>query len=376
VHSVDVSLTFADDGIKLIYGAQFLPETPIGLSLSYKPGLPPTVARYVSADALAAFVGSQNPQACADLVKSILNILTAVDYPPVSNRLKESESAYIAMAAESNGGGVGAFNLNFAQKDGRRQVRPEFFYVLSGHFSKKLAGAYFKNAYALNKKFSDFMLANFKTGPGGGFSGAVTDSSYAENALVVDGVAFDSVAFTTSVKGDEKSKMTEYIGTAGGNLVIASSETALEEHLPGLIARTVLADGIRMPDAPDEIARLDLNGGKLVEFLADADKLDLTDEDTRAQIDDLKAAFADGGPVSVAITAGQAKGGYTLSIPYKFIAATIHLVEYMKARNLNFATFAPQPPPPPPPPETPMPPLGGATTDPNAIHVYPLPAQP
>ena len=333
LHSADFSLTFADDGVKIAYSAQFLPETPGGIYLRHKVGPSPAVAQYVSSDALATMIVRQNPQATFDLANAMFDVLIAVDYPPVAHLLTELKTNYDTFIAASDGGGVATFNLGFGPMNGRDRVVPEFFYVLSGNFTPEIARNYFKNSQALANQFTKFALAQMKTPPGQ----AVTSTSqpYAENALTIDGASFDSFTMATAMNGKEISSTTEYLGVVGGNLVMADSEATLKKHLAGLEAKTALADGIHLPEVPNEIAGMAANGGKLVDLLMSVAKLDLTDADTQAQVNHLKASYVAAGPIVGVATADQAKATFTLSIPYKFIETSIQLGQYLSARKVN-----------------------------------------
>ncbi len=127
--------------------------------------------------------------------------------------------------------------------------------------------------------------------------------------------------------------MTQYLGDVDGNLVMADKDATLESQLPALRAKTVLADCIRAPETSDEYSRITLNGGKL--RTCRERRFDLKDAEVRPRSTIWKAAYAASGPASAVITAGQAKGTSTLSIPYKFISASIHLGAYMSAQRLN-----------------------------------------
>jgi hypothetical protein len=331
LHSVDLSLGFDDLGFNLTESAQFLPESPIGKSLRYKPGPHPDVAGLVSADALGTMVIRQNPKSASDLYDAVFDPLIAVDFPQVSERLKEFKANCDAIMAAGSGGGAGAFDLNFTDKEGRGQLKPGFFYVLSGQFTKELVRTYAKSTQAITRDFMAFVAR--KAG-----SGAMAMSfpyTYAEDSLTVDGIAFDCMTLPAVVNGKELSRSTEYFGVVDGNFVMADSEATLNKHLPALMAKTALADGIQSPEGLGEIGRVAVNGAKLVDGIAAAAKLDLNDHDVKAQVDTLKADYAAGGPASLIITVSQAKGTGNLFVPYKFMETSFHLGQYMSAQNVN-----------------------------------------
>jgi len=335
LHSVDISLGFDDAGFKMAESAQFLPETPIGTFLRYRAGPHPDVAGFVSADALGTMIIRQNPKAVSDLSGSIIDTLAAVDYPKVSGPLKELKASYGPMMAASSGGGAATIDLAFGSKNGREQMTPEFFYVLSGQFTREIVRAYAKSTQALTTDFSSFVAGKIASAPGVAAIAPSFPYTYAEDSLNIDGIPFDCWTLPVVVDGRELSRTTEYFGVADGTFIMASSEAALRKHLPGLMSRTALSDGIRMAEGPGEIARMELNGGKLVDVFAAAAKLDLADPVTKTRIDGLKADYAAGEPASAAVTAGQAKGTVSLSIPYKFIEGSVHLGQYMSAKKVN-----------------------------------------
>ena len=335
LHSVDVSMGFDDFGFKIAESAQFLPETPIGTFLRYREGPHPEVAGFVSADALGTMIIRQNPKAVSDLTGAVLDALIAVDVPAASAPLKELKASCVPMMAASSGGGAATFDLAVGKRNGRQQLTPEFFYALSGQFTREIVRAYAKSALSLSKGFSSFIAGKLASAPGAGALSPSFPYTYAEDSLSVDGVSFDCWTLPVVANGKEISRTTEYFGAVDGNFIMAGSETALRKHLPALKARTALADGIRMAEGPGEIARMNLNGGKLVDVFAEAAGVDLGDAGTKSDLDGLKADYAAGEPASAAITVGQAKGSVTLSIPYKFIEASVHFGKFIGAKKVN-----------------------------------------
>jgi len=164
------------------------------------------------------------------------------------------------------------------------------------------------------------------------------------------------------MNGREVSKKAQYVGVVDGTCVIADSEKALRDHLPALIAKVPLADGIRPPQGADDQALFLVNGGKLVDLFVGFGKIDLTDADAKAAVDGLKADFAAAGPVSIVGSGAQARMTLTLSIPYKFVESSVHFGQWAGAQKVNFAALfagagSPIAPPPPPAvdPDQPMP---------------------
>ncbi len=338
MHSVDFGLTLTDTGVTFREGAQFLPGTAIGTALSYPAGPTPAVAARVSADALGTIVVRQDPQAAAGLARSVCDALIAVDDPPVSARLAKFKASYLALVAAGDGGGAGVLDLTWAPRKSGPSFKPEFFYVMSGNFSPALARSYFQDSQGLTGQFAAFALPKYGSAAGPGL--VRSSSRYAQDAVVVDGVSFDSSTLSTALNGREISSLTEYVGIADGQLVLADSEAALRGRLPALLARSALADGIPVPAGRDEIGRITLNGGRLVDLVAAQFKLDLSDPDVRAQLAGLKSGYASGAPVTAVVTAGQAKAAVALNIPYPFIAASIHLGQAAGSWRSNLAARA------------------------------------
>jgi hypothetical protein len=337
IHSADISLAFADDAIKLSYGIQMLPDSAFGIFLRYPPGPVPEVAQYVSGDAFGTLSFRQKPRALLDLSNAILDALIAVDYPPVADRLKEIKASRAAILESSSGGGVAAFNLGYGPKDGRNQISPDYFYVMGGNFTPEMARNYFKQIHTVTEQVSQLMRAKVKAVPG--VAGVQVEHPYVENAATVEGCAFDSLTTAMAMNGQELSSQTQLGGVAGGNLVIATSETTLKARLPALLAKTPLPDAIRVPDIAGEIGHGEFNGAKFVDLLVEAAKLDLTNPDTKAQVDGFRAEYAAAGPASVSVTAGQAGAKAVFAVPYKLIESSIHLGQYMAAQKFNFASL-------------------------------------
>jgi len=89
----------------------------------------------------------------------------------------------------------------------------------------------------------------------------------------------------------------QFVGVVGGNLVIADNEPALRSRLPALIAGLPLADGVGIPLEGDDQILANVSGGKILDLIVGAAKLDPADEDSKAQVKDLAAEFAAAGPI-------------------------------------------------------------------------------
>jgi hypothetical protein len=343
LHSAGLTLTFTDDAMRLTEFAQFLPDSPAGTYLRYQPGPPPAVAQLVSGDALLTGVFRQDPKAAGDLASATLDPFIAVGYPPVSDPLKRMKASYLALVAASDGGGAGVVDVTGEVKDGAPKMTPRFFYTLSGQFTPQIVRSYVQSGKALTDMLTNFMGANFAAKAGA--PPGTLPTQLTENALTVDGATFDSWVIPNGLGGPEAGRTTDYVGAAGGNLVVADSEATLQQRLPALLAKTALADGIAVPASADEIGRMSLNGAKLVDLAAAAAKLDRSDPDIKAALDGFTADYAAGGPVTSVVTGGQAKGQVELAVPYKFIEASMHLGQYLSARKFNLLQlFTPGPP--------------------------------
>jgi hypothetical protein len=286
-----------------------------------------------------------NPQAMRDLTGALLDPLIAVDYPSASNRLAKLKASFLEWAAGSDGGFAGVFDLGFGPKEGRDQVIPEIFFVDSGSFTKEEFRNYYKNAQDFSHQLSRIMLAELKALN----AAAAFDSKavYAENVVAVDGISFDTSSVTTTVDGRAAGRNTQYLGVVGGNVVVADSEATLGKYLPAVLANTALADGIHIAANPGEFGWMAINGEKLVDLIVEAGKLDLADDDVRSEVNSLKTSYASGGPISAVFTAGQARGTCTVTIPYKFVATSIHLGQYLSAQRINLGKLFGKPAAPP-----------------------------
>jgi len=338
LHSAGISLTFADSAIKLVDSAQFLPDSPLGVYLRYKPGPTPGIAQHVSANSVATFVSRRTPKATADLAQALLEPLLAVDYPPAARRLRELRKSYAAFAENSDGGCVGVVDMapGISATNGPKKSAAETFAVISGHFTTETARAYMKGIRDLTegvlKKIQSKVAASH------GVNAMDIHFGFTENAVTVSGHAFDAFTTTILVNGREVSEKTQYSGVAEGNLIIADSQEALQAHLPELLSKIPLPDGIAGLQG-DDIAFGSLNGGKFVDAVAVGAKLDLNDEDTKAEIDSLKGDFAAGGPVTFAVAASQARSTVTITVPYKLIETSVHLAEYIRVQKIDLSSM-------------------------------------
>jgi hypothetical protein len=329
LHSIEVGFTLGDRAILLTGSYQFNPGSPIGNSLSYPPGPYPAIASSVRGDALLALAARFNPAAQRDLMGSVLDSLVAVDYPPFAEKLKSFRTHYLAIADAIDGGAAANLDLTVARENGKSATHPRFFYAISGHVDDTAARGYFEEAQLFNLTADGFLK------PANPAVVIEHHNQFTRDALKLDGATFDSVHFSTSVNGTATADFTEYLGAVGGNLVVADGEATLRAQLPALRAGTALPNGIRVPLAGDEILGADMNGGKLAEIAAAEAGLNTRDPDVAAQLANLKAEYAAGGPVHAGLANGQARAEFRLTVPYKFVCGTIHLSAYMASQGLS-----------------------------------------
>jgi hypothetical protein len=349
VHSVELSLSFTDDAIQLAYSAQFLPDSPFGRYLRYKPGPQPAVARLVSANAFLTMEVRQDPSALNEMMGTVLDPLIQVDYPPVSSRLRDLKAAYQGYAAAADGGSASAIELVFPASYGGKAPQTESFTVISGRFTREGARRYFNAFQGLVGKAVKSVLAGFKmSAQSGSAVNFDVNPVFVENAVTVDGIPFDSFTLAGDLNGKEISKVAQYYGVVGGNLVVADGEAALKSRLPALIAGLPLADGIGPPLAGNDQVLAAVSGGKLVALMVAAAKLDPADAELNAEVSNLQAEYAAAGPARWAFAASQAKGTATLTIPYKFVEASVHYGQWLALHRQALSALAPPPPQPPP----------------------------
>jgi len=332
LHSVEFSIAFENEGLKLAYAFQFLPDSPAGILFRSPAGPLPVVARSISADALATWWGRSNPKALGDFINSVFNTLLAVDYPPAAERLKKLQATYAAIMAGADGGSAGAFDLTAVAGGGPGKTKARFLIVQSGAVAPQVVHDYFRQSQLFNDPLPILLRPSLQRA---GFGPMSRHSVLVSGAATVDGISFDSLTVTSSLNGTEISRVTQYCGDVDGSIVVADSPATLEKYLPALRARKALPDGIAVPDHPDEFQHFSLNGGKLVDLVAAVAKADLTNAEVALQIKDLKAGFAAAPPLTLTTTIGQARVTMTLAAPYKFIEAGVHFGVYVSSQRLN-----------------------------------------
>ncbi len=344
VHSIGLSLNLTDDALKLVFDFQFLPDSPIGIYLRYTPGPAPAVAQYVSANSLVTFAGRPNVVALAGLANSLMDSVIRVDYPPAAAQLKEFKDAYLACLSASDGGLVGTVDMAPGTQDGRTGPQKETFLVMPSHFTREVARRY---THGIQGAVMKAMLASkmpvAMASPASVQPVVNFDFRYAchQDAATVDGIPFDVSYVSRLENGREISRKAQYVGVVGGDLVMADSEKSLRDHVPALIAKVPLADGIRAPLDGKEQAWVVFNEGKIVDLVVSGARLNMADADAKAAVDSLKAEFVAAGPVTAAGSAGQARMTLTISVPYKSVESGVHFAQWAGAQNINvFALLA------------------------------------
>ena len=326
LHSADASLDLNDTGLTLTYGYQFQPETPIGTFLRHPLGEAPAAAQWIEGDTLFNATVHQNTEASTLLFNQVFDALIAVDYPVGATSLKELKTAFALFNADSNGGGVMTFNMSFPATGGSQPPAAEFFGVNPGKFTTKSVRAYYRSTQTITRKFTDRLLPLVDGAASTDNDTPKTAYSYSENALVIDGATFDLVDFGAGKAAQSR----QYFGVVKGDLVYADSEATLRKHLPALLARKPLPHSIAAtnPLKPDEFMSMTVNGSGVVDTVVKSTGVDLSDEDLKAQVDSLKAAYAKGAPVKISGQLGQAKATMTFTVPYAFIAASVRLGQF------------------------------------------------
>jgi hypothetical protein len=283
-----------------------------------------------------------------------MDALIQVDYPPVAGQLREFKDTFLEYVAASDGGSVGVVDLGMGTVAGRRVPQSESFAVMSGHFTRDGARRYMKGVQNFTAKAIQTIISAQERAlmANRALSRQSADIGFKntcrEDAVAVGGIPFDEFVLSTQLNGKEISRTAQYVGVVDGSLVQANSEKVLQAHLPALIAKTPLANGIRPPQNGDDQFLLALNGAKLVDFIATGSKVDMADPDTKAQVGALEAEFASAGPVSVVVGSAQARIAFTVSIPYKFVESSVHFGEWVGAQKINLASMFGQPAQPPP----------------------------
>jgi len=353
VHSVEASLIFTDHDIELGYGVQFVPDSAIGTGLRYPLPSPDSVAIKIPAGSVLDMAIRQNPEGTRAIGDAIFDSLIAVDNPPFSDALKRAKTSYAGVAKASDGFTVGTMDISFDRTAGPAAPQ-SMFMAMPGHLTQETLRAYQQSTHelmtAMLRGFAKWQAAlphrsvtmQGQLPPEGLFS-------YQPNAITVDGLPFDaivaevpSVAMTAGAPAGAKTL--EYVGVANGAMLVATSKATLERNLPYVLGTANTPNAIQVPGEAGVAGRVELNGGKLMESLVKGVGLDRNDPDVSAQLSSLSGAYADGGPVTGEATIDQARIGFTVKFPYKFIEASVHFGQFCVAEKVDWMKLFATPP--------------------------------
>ena len=333
-HSGNITLNLGDTGATLAYGAQFKPDTPIGIFNRYRSGATPDIASYITNDALLTATFRYTPKAGKDLSDHMLDLLLKVDYPPISDPLAKFHKDFSLFWEQMDGCGAMTFTQNFGTTNPRMPYA-DTFVAYSGKFDRQTSRQYMQFTVDLAQKLATNMLDLISKRLAGIRAEnlpriSITGST---DALTVAGVNFD--AMTMNITGGAKDihipAQTTYFGVANGNFISASNEATLQKRLPALLAKKVQPGNIAAanPLRPYDIMSMSVNGAALTDMACSAARIDQTDTDAQATIADIKDSYQQSGPARLAIEARQAALTLKVDIPYKFISASVKLARYV-----------------------------------------------
>ncbi len=330
-HSARASLHFADTGLRINYGAQFKPDSPLGTFARYRSDATPVVGQYIANDSLLSASVRYVPKAAQDVFDYLTGLFLKVDYPPFSTPLAQFKKDYADYWKQMDGCGAMTIDMEMDLENLEApKSKADTFVAYSGKFDRR-SMSYMKASIDLAEKFINQISAiaaqsSDKKIP------RITLSSES-NAATIDGNTFD--AMTLGVTGGEIEipPQKTYYGAAGGNLITASSEATIQKRLPALLAQKTLPGNVTEanPLAPYDIMSMTLNGGALVDFVCKTSRIDLSDPDRQAAFASIKDTYKQTTPACVTIETRQAAITYKADIPYKFISASVKLGQYTYA---------------------------------------------
>jgi len=335
-HSATITLNLGDTGVSITEGAQFKPDSPVGIFSRYRSDATPDIARYIANDAIISGVFRFTPKAQRDLSDYLINTVLKVDYPPVSEPLAQFQKNIGSYWEQI--GGCGALTIN--QKIDLANPRgPKFtadtFAAYSGKFDPPSTRQYLQSvvgmAQGLMANMLDVVRANITRARADDLPQISITS--ATDALTVGDINFDSMTIniTPAKQSVHIPPQTTYFGVADGSLVSSSNEATLKKRLPALLAQNPLPDNVAAanPLQPYDLLSMILNGAPLADMVCDAAKIDLTDTDAQATIADIKESYQQSGPARMTVEARQATLALKVDIPYKFISAGVKLGRYV-----------------------------------------------
>jgi hypothetical protein len=332
IRAVTLGTSLGDTGLTMGLTVEAEPGTQAGRLLSAEPGPRPAVADYVSGDALVTITYRSNQKALTDYIGYACDTLIATLDKARASKALDAKATVLAAMAACDGGSAGTVDLRVKTEGGSIQVLPEYFGVESGHIDRDLE----RRRVALAAKFARLITL---TAPSPQTAKRVTtETSIVPDAATILGVSFDRLTAVSRIGDAKLSETQQYFGVVNGFAVSANSQDVLRARLPALAARRTLADAIATPTLPGEWYRLNLYGPKLVDCAAAAASLDPKDADVKAAVGRIKAEYGAGGPVTSTLTTGGNRAIVTVSIPYPFMEASIHLGAYAHGKGLDADT--------------------------------------
>lgn len=326
-HNGHASLHLAKDSVRISYGLQFKPDTPIGTFLRYRSEAKPVVGKYIANDALLSATVRYVPQAGKELSDYMTGLLLKVDYKPFSEPLAKLKQDYANYWNQMDGCGAMTMNMNMDFTNPKApKTEADTFAAYTGKYDRQTM-QYMKNSVDLAQKFITQILAIAKQS--GAKNTPQMSISTEADAAKIEGSTFDAMVINAT-SGETSMTQKTYYGVIGGNLITASSEAAIQKRLPALLAKQPLTGNVAdaTPLQPYDILSMSLNGSALVDMVCKTAKIDLSDPDRQAAFDNIKSAYKKSAPAQVSVEARQADAAYKINIPYKFIAASIKLGQY------------------------------------------------
>lgn len=332
IHSGGGSIDLGDTGLTIAYSAQFLPDSALGTWLRYPHGPEPKIAASVPGDGLFNIVLRQNAPAQARFFEGLFDALIAVDYPKVSVPLKAHKDTFISLIKSSDAGAV--VTMDMTMPDGDKAPEFSLFGVYAGHFTEAQLSDYYRQSAAFTDTFGNaFFTGMSSLAPMQPASSM--KSSLNEDVATIEGVRFGTFTTTITTGTQEPVVTVQYYGVANGNYIFATKEADLRAKLPAIVSKKKVATPVSIALTGDDALIGTVRGDRVVDMVVEGLKLDLSDADTRAQVNTLKGGFAAADSPRMVVSAAQAKGVFTLSIPYQFISQSVRLGQFAAAHKAS-----------------------------------------
>jgi hypothetical protein len=332
IHSGDASIDLGDTGLTIAYSAQFLPDSALGTWLRYPHGPEPKIAASVPSDGLFNIVMRQNAPAQAEFFEGLFDALIAVDYPKVSSPLKAHKESFISLIKSSDGGAV--VTMDMSMPVGGKTPEISLFGVYAGHFTETQVFDYYRQSAAFTDRFTNALFTSMSSltpmQPASSMK-----SKLSEDVLTIEGVRFGTFTTTITTGTQEPVTTVQHYGVADGNYIFASDEASLRAKLPAILSKQKVAKPVSIALTGDEALIGTVQGDRIVDMVVEGLKLDLSDADTQAQVNTLKQGFAAADSPRFAVSAAQAKGVFTFSIPYQFISQSVRLGQFAAAHKTS-----------------------------------------